>query len=162
MERKHYFTAALEWKGNRGQGTRDYRAYDRDFIITISNKPEIHGSAEMSFRGDKSKHNPEDLFLASIASCHMLWYLHLCADEGVVVTSYIDHPTCVMVETPEGAGYISEVTLHPVVTVTDRAMSQKANELHAKAKRMCFISNSVSCPVAHKPVVKVEIPVARA
>jgi organic hydroperoxide reductase OsmC/OhrA len=100
--------------------------------------------------GDITKHNPEDLFLASLSSCHMLWYLHLCADNGIVVTHYEDNATAVMVQTATG-GHFTEAILHPQVTITDIAMIEKANALHKEANRHCFIANSCNFPVQHKP-----------
>lgn len=79
MKKEHQYNANLVWTGNKGSGTMDYRSYDRDFVIYIDGKPQISGSSDSAFMGDKAKYNPEDLLLASISSCHMLWYLHLCA-----------------------------------------------------------------------------------
>jgi organic hydroperoxide reductase OsmC/OhrA len=122
----------------------------------VSDKPDISGSADPAFRGDKTKHNPEELLLASLSSCHMLSYLHLCAVAGVVVTDYIDHATGIMIETSAGGGRFSEATLNPIVTVTEDSMTQKANELHKKANEICFIANSVNFPVHHKPTCKIK------
>jgi organic hydroperoxide reductase OsmC/OhrA len=81
----------------------------------------------------------------------MLWYLHLCSVEGVVVTGYIDSASGAMVETPNGGGRFTEITLRPAVTITDVAMTDKANALHEKASEMCFIANSLNFPVHHEP-----------
>jgi organic hydroperoxide reductase OsmC/OhrA len=81
----------------------------------------------------------------------MLWYLHLCSQAGVIVTDYIDNATGTMVETESGGGQFTEVTLNPKVTVTDKAMIEKANELHQKANELCFIASSVNFRVRHNP-----------
>lgn len=148
----HHYKAIIRWTGNKGEGTTHYRAYDRDHTISIENKADLDASSDPAFRGDQSKHNPEDLFLSSLSSCHMLWYLHLCADAGVVVTDYVDNATGIMEESAIQGGRFTEVTLHPVVTVMEASMIEKANEIHDKANAMCFIANSVNFPVNHHPV----------
>ena len=87
-------------------------------MIKVENKPDILGSSDPAFRGDSTRYNPEELLVASLSSCHMLWYLHLCAEAKVIVIDYVDHATGKMVET-EGWRVVvfTEVTLHPVVTV---------------------------------------------
>jgi organic hydroperoxide reductase OsmC/OhrA len=154
MNGTHNYSLTTKWTGNRGQGTTGYRDYDRSHTISINNKPDIFGSSDTAFRGDATKHNPEDMLLASISACHMLWYLHLCADAGIVVTDYTDNATGIMQESAGGGGRFTEVTLHPVVTITNVSMIDKANSLHAKANEKCFISNSVNFPVMHEPVCK--------
>jgi len=142
--------------GNTGSGTSSYRSYERAHIIQIDGKPDVEGSSDPSFRGDKTRHNPEELLLSALSTCHMLSYLHLCAVNGVVVTDYIDQATATMSETPDGGGHFTRATLHPVVTVADAVMIEKANELHKKASELCFIANSVNFPVLHEPVAITE------
>lgn len=156
MPHLHTYHLTINWTGNKGQGTSDYRSYERSHSIVIADKQDIQGSSDPAFRGDKTKHNPEELFLASIASCHMLWYLHLCADAGIIVTNYQDNATGIMQETTNGSGHFTEVTLHPVVTVSDTSMIDKANELHKKANELCFIANSCNFPIHHQPTCKAE------
>jgi organic hydroperoxide reductase OsmC/OhrA len=151
----HNYKLTVEWTGNRGTGTSQYRAYDRSHSIFVDNKIEIRGSSDPAFRGDKTLHNPEDLLIASLSACHMLWYLHVCADAGVIVTAYVDNATGVMVETADGAGFFSEVHLNPVVTVSENFMADKANALHKKANEMCYVANSVKFPVHHSPVCNI-------
>lgn len=151
MAGQHHYKATIKWTGNKGAGTTSYRAYEREHTISIDNKPDISGSSDPAFRGDKTRHNPEDLLVSSLSACHMLWYLHLCADNGVVVVDYSDNATGTMQETEDGGGHFTEVTLNPVVTVTDKSMIDKANELHKKANELCFIANSVNFPVRHQP-----------
>jgi organic hydroperoxide reductase OsmC/OhrA len=81
----------------------------------------------------------------------MLWFLHFCADSGIVVTDYKDTPIGTMIENTGGGGRFTEVTLQPVVTITDKSQIEKANSLHAKANEKCFIANSCNFPVKHKP-----------
>ncbi len=150
MGKQHLYKTMIEWTGNRGEGTSAYRAYDRDHRISVDGKPAIEASSDPAFMGDPSRYNPEELFLSSLSSCHMLWYLHLCSDHGIVVLSYKDEATGTMVE-EEGGGRFTAVTLHPVITINDEAMIEKANELHGLANRSCFIANSCNFPVKHEP-----------
>ena len=158
MKGQHHYNLTLKWTGNTGEGTSHYRSYERSHTIMIDNKAELLCSSDPAFRGDKTKHNPEEFMVASLSACHMLWYLHLCSEAGVIVTHYVDHATGTMVETSDGGGYFSEVTLHPIVTVTDDAMLEKANQLHKRANELCFSANSVKFPVHHQPQSKVAGP----
>jgi organic hydroperoxide reductase OsmC/OhrA len=152
----HHYKTTTTWVGNRGQGTANYRAYDRNHDIVVEGRPDILCSSDPAFRGDTSRHNPEVLLVGSLSGCHMLWYLHLCADNNVIVTEYTDEATGTMEENKDGSGQFVEVTLNPRVTVADKSMIEKANELHHKANEMCFIARSVKFPVHHKPVALVK------
>ncbi len=146
----HHYKATVNWTGNKGEGTTDYRAYERSHTIHIEGKPDIPGSSDPSFRGDKSRYSPEDLLLASVSACHMLWYLHLCSVAGVIVVKYEDKAEATMVETNDGSGYFTLVTLKPHITLKDASMQTKADELHHEANKLCFIANSVKFPVLHQ------------
>jgi organic hydroperoxide reductase OsmC/OhrA len=151
MHGQHHYNATIKWTGNKGTGTDNFRNYERSHQIIIENKPDILGSSDPAFRGKKTKHNPEDLLVSSLSSCHMLWYLHLCSEAGVIVLDYTDNATGIMVETSNGGGQFTEVTLNPTVIVKENSMVDKANELHKKANELCFIANSVNFPVRHNP-----------
>ena len=155
MKGQHNYSVTVEWTGNTGTGTSNYRGFERSHSIIIDNKAEILGSSDPAYHGDKTKHNPEELLVASLSACHMLWYLHLCAEAKVIVVDYRDNATGVMVETSDGSGRFTEVTLHPLVTVTDISMIEKANALHVKANELCFIANSVNFPVHHKATIAI-------
>jgi len=103
--KKHEYQTNLIWTGNLGLGTVNYNSYTRDYAIEILNKVNILGSSDPAFLGDKNKHNPEDLLVSSISSCHMLWFLHLASTKGIVVIDYIDAATGVMIEKEDGSGY---------------------------------------------------------
>ena len=156
MGREHNYNISITWTGNRGTGTSDYRAYDRNHVIQAADKAEIAGSSDPAFRGDKTRYNPEEFMVAALSTCHMLSYLHVCVLNGVVVTDYKDNATGTMAETPDGGGHFIEVTLNPVVTIKDASMIEKANELHHKASELCFIANSVNFPVKHTPTCVAE------
>lgn len=155
MSKQHIYTLTTQWTGNTGTGTSAYRAYERAHEIQKEGKPEIFLSSDPSFRGDATRYNPEELLLASLSSCHMLWYLHLCSEAGVVVVDYIDNASGIMKETEDGGGYFTEVTLYPEVTVSDISMIDMATALHQKAHSFCFIARSVNFPVRHQAVCKV-------
>ena len=151
MKAQHIYKTNLQWTGNKGTGTSGYKAFERSYAVSIENKPDILGSSDPSFRGDATKHNPEELLVAALSSCHMLWYLHLCAEAGVIVTNYVDNAIGTMVETASGGGHFSEVVLHPVVNVSELSMIDTAKNLHKKANALCFIANSVNFKVTHHP-----------
>lgn len=149
MQKNHFYSLKLQWTGNSGTGTSDYRAYERSHSILVDGKQPILASSDPAFRGDATKHNPEELLLASISSCHMLWFLHLCADAKIVVLDYVDSPEGIMHESGEAGGKFVEVTLKPEVSVTHAADLEKLDEIHTRAHAMCFIANSVNFPVKH-------------
>ena len=153
---QHHYSLTLKWTGNKGKGTSGYTAYDRSHVVSILNKPELLCSSDANFRGDKTKYNPEELLVASLSSCHMLWYLHLCSEAGVVVTDYTDNAKGTMIVTDDGGGHFTEVTLYPEVTITDKSMEVKANELHRRANQLCFIASSCNFPIRHKPTCKIK------
>ena len=156
MNKQHHYRLAIKWTGNTGTGTSNYRQYERSHTVTTDRKVDLLCSSDPNFRGDPTRHNPEELFLASLSSCHMLWYLHLCSENGVVVTEYVDHATGTMQETEAGGGHFTEVILHPIVTVTEESMFERANALHQQANARCFIANSCNFPVHHAPVCKAQ------
>ena len=155
MAKKHRYTVTVEWTGNRGSGTSDYRSYDRSYGISAGErKADIAGSSDPAFRGDPARWNPEELLVASVSACHKLWYLHLCALAGVVVTGYIDRAEGIMEETADGSGRFVRVTLRPEITLAAGSDQAKARELHEPAHEKCFIANSVNFPVDCEPVIR--------
>lgn len=149
MVKEHHYQLTIEWTGNRGAGTASYRSYDRDHEVRAEHVTTIAGSSDPQFRGNPSRWNPEQLLVASASQCHMLSYLHQAAVNGVVVTKYVDHPTAVMTEDGNGGGRFTDITLHPVVTVTDEAMVGTAERLHVDANSNCFVASSLALPVRH-------------
>ncbi|MGA3044823.1 MAG: OsmC family protein [Bryobacteraceae bacterium] len=154
MARKHHYAVTVEWTGNTGTGTSGYRDYQRRYEISAGTlKPPIPGSSDPTFRGDPARWNPEELLVASVSACHKLWYLHLCAEAGIVVVAYVDHAAGVMQETPDGSGSFTRVILRPKITLTAGSDMAKARELHHAAHAKCFIANSVNFPVQHEPEI---------
>ena len=143
----HIYQVDLKWTGNVGLGTASYRSYERCHEITGAGKPPILGSSDPAFRGDSARYNPEELLVASLSTCHLLWYLHLCAEAGIVVIDYTDSPLGTMIETEDGRGHFTEVILKPKVTVAADSKLALAEQLHAQAHHLCFIANSMNFPV---------------
>jgi organic hydroperoxide reductase OsmC/OhrA len=134
-------------------GTRDYRAYDRDHDVVGEGKASIEGSSDPHFRGNAARWNPEELLVASLAACHQLWYLHLCAINGIVVTAYDDAAQGYMEVDADGGGHFTNVVLRPRVAIA-QGDSGLALRLHEEAARLCFIARSVNFSVTHEPVIE--------
>ena len=149
--KQHLYAVGVRWTGNTGEGTSGYRSYKRDHEIQAAGKPPIPASSDPAFRGDASRYNPEELLVASLSACHMLWFLHLCADAGLVVTDYRDDAEGALAETDDGGGHFTQVTLRPAVRFAAGANTESASRLHEKAHRLCFIANSVNFPVLCEP-----------
>ena len=143
----HIYRCELEWTGNDGQGTKTYSSYRRDHVVRVNGKPPIAASSDPTFRGDKTRYNPEELLVASLSSCHMLWYLHLCAVNNITVLEYRDSAEGVMRENQDGSGEFTGVTLKPQVCIAEASKLAEAEGLHHKAHSLCFISRSVNFPV---------------
>ena len=152
---EHDYKARLIWDGNLGDGTSTYAGYGRKYRVQFDGKPELKGSADPMFRGDRDIYNPEDLFVASLSACHLLSYLALCARSKINVVAYEDDASGVLKLRPDGGGSFESVILRPVVTITPESDERRALELHETAHDLCFIAASVSIPVHHEPQIKI-------
>ncbi|MEU9124084.1 OsmC family protein [Streptomyces sp. NPDC048506] len=155
MPRQHDYRTTVTWTGNTGAGTDSYRGYGREHEVRAEGPPPLAGTADPAFRGTADRWNPEQLLLASLAQCHMLTYLALCALAGVVVTGYTDEADGTMTEDGAGGGRFTEVVLRPRVEVASADDVERARRLHGEAHTKCFIANSVNFPVRHEPVMTV-------
>jgi len=158
-ERVHRYEATVVWTGDDGVGTRDYTAYRRDHVIRFPGLPDLPGSSDRSYRGEPTRYNPDQLFVASLSACHMLWYLHLAAVGGVVVRGYEDRADGTLTLEPDGGGRFTEVVLRPRVRIEPGDL-ERARTLHEAAHRKCFVANSVNFPVRVEPTVEVVSPAA--
>lgn len=149
---QHNYQIAIEWTGNRGTGTDTYRGYGRDHIIRADRLPDIAGTADPTFHGDKDRWNPEQLMLAALSQCHMLSYLHVAVTHGVVVTGYQDQASGTLRLNRDNSGEFTQVVLRPQVSLADDSQRELADSLHQQANRVCFIARSVNFPVLHEPV----------
>lgn len=147
----HYYKTIVTWTGNTGKGTLDYKAYERDHIIQVQGKPEIQGTSEVSYYGNQFRYNPEELLVASLSACHMLWFLHLCAINKVVIIAYKDIAFGTMQTTPGGGGKFTEVILKPDISIAGSADAELLDKLHKEANTLCFIASSCNFPVRHQP-----------
>ncbi len=145
--------ARVVWTGNTGAGTSSYRAYERSHEITGGERAAIAGSSDPLFQGDGSRWSPEDLQVAALSACHMLWYLHLCAQEGVIVTAYEDAATSTLLVERGGDGRVGRVLLRPRATIAAGSDPERARALHAAAHDRCFIANASAIPVVIEPEV---------
>lgn len=154
----HHYELLINWTGNTGNGTHTLRSYSRNHELSAAGLDTIAASSDPAFRGDPDRWNPEQLFLASIAQCHMLWYLGLAAEAGIVVTAYEDRPVGSMIEQANRAGQFESVTLRPRVTITPDSDAALAKSLHDRVGEYCFIARSVKTPIDHDVTVQIHAP----
>lgn len=151
----HKYESRVQWEPKLEESTRHYRSYSRDHMASSPNKMmNVAMSSDPSFLGNSKRYNPEELLLMSLSSCHMLWYLHLCSVNEVLVLKYEDDTVGEMLETDEG-GQFEKVTLRPRVTVANSSMITRAEALHHDANRACFIARSVNFTVEHEVLIMV-------
>jgi organic hydroperoxide reductase OsmC/OhrA len=153
----HHFAATLRWTGAERGPVRDYDGYSREHVVEIGGKPTLRATAAAAFRGDPALHNPEDLLVAALASCHFLSYAALCARHGIVLLGYEDEATGTMAfDRERKVMAFTEVTLRPRCRVAAGSDVERARALHERAHHDCFIANSVNFPVANEPTIIVD------
>lgn len=150
----HVYETQVCWSADGGEGTRSYRSYSRNHTVGAAAKPPIGASSDPAFRGDASRYNPEELFVASLSACHMLWYLHLCATSGVTVVEYRDGARGTLELDRDGSGRFASIVLRPAVLVTAESDPARAAALHERAHECCFLARSVTVPIAVVPDVR--------
>lgn len=128
---KHH--ARVVWDGDR----HDLRAH----TIKLAGQT-LAGSSMPGFGGDPERADPEELFVASLSACHMLWFLDFARRERLRVLSYEDHPEGAM----DGVRFV-EVVLRPRVRFASDVAQEAFGRLHERAHEACFIANSVACEV---------------
>ncbi len=156
MAKTHTYNSNVTWSGAGDTGTKNYKSYKRSYDINIGNKPIIAGSADPAFLGDPACHNPEDLLMASVSSCHMLWYLHLCSVRDVTVKAYSDQAEGTMTEEADGSGKFIAITLKPHVVISAQSDLAAAKAAHDEANKKCFIANSLNFNVGHEATFELE------
>jgi organic hydroperoxide reductase OsmC/OhrA len=151
---KHEYRTSTRWTGNLGTGTSRYREYSREHETTGPGKRHvIEGSSDPEYVGDATRYNPEELLVAALSNCHMLWVLHLCADTGIVVTEYEDDAWGESKDNADGSGDMTQVILRPRVRITDASRSGEMARIHARAHELCVMARSVRFEVMHEAVV---------
>ncbi|MEO0340552.1 MAG: OsmC family protein [Bacteroidota bacterium] len=157
VKKIHQYNITNEWTGNLGEGTKTYKTYSRDHVLSSQGKQhQILAASDPSFLGNPKRYNPEELFVASLSACHMLWFLHLCASNNITVISYIDQAEGTMEEQKNGSGRFSKVTLKPRVIIKKADNMDLCSSLHHQANQMCFIANSCNFPIDHEPTTLIE------
>lgn len=147
MAKIHRFSARISWSAAAKGTASSYESYSRDYLIEVPGKPPLPGSADKVFLGDSSKHNPEDLLVMSLSSCHLLTYLAVTARAGVHVLAYSDEASGTM-QMHEGRMRFTEVTLRPQVVIAKGGDAALAMQMHEQAHEHCFVANSVNFPVS--------------
>ena len=147
MPHTHTFETAIRWTGNTGAGNASYRGYARTWDIVSPGKAVVHCSNDPMLGGDAGKHNPEDLLINALSACHMLWYLHLAFEAGVLVTAYEDRPIGIGESDPSGAGRFVRAILQPHITLGAGVDEADADAVHDKIHKVCFIARSVAFPI---------------
>ena len=146
MSSHHTFKAKLNWRLNLESSGR----ISKNHQVNISGKPSLEVSVDKAFKGDASLHNPEDLLLSALTSCHMMSYLYVCGQNQIEVLTYSDNSVGYLEVEGSGKGGFTSVELNPIVTNKNEQKLALAKELHAKSNELCFIANSCNLPIHHK------------
>ncbi len=148
---KHLFRVKLDWLFPKKEAAR----YTKSHTITIEGKDVINVSAAKAFKGDPAFYNPEDLFLSSVVSCHMMSYLYVCKQHGIEVLSYSDKAEAILEVLPNGSGRFIAIHLNPIVCIGMKEKIEEALSLHKEANQVCFIANSCNFPILHFPICEI-------
>ena len=152
----HEYRAALQWQRQAGEAFTDSH-YSRRHVLRFDGGAELPGSSSPSVVrvpwSDPAAVDPEEMFLASLCSCHMLWFLSLAAGDGWCVQAYTDDAFGVMALDECGRMAMTQVTLRPAVHFAGPAAPDATQlaHLHHRAHKACFIANSVRTDVRCKP-----------
>lgn len=150
-DKLHHYAVNVIWTGNTGEGTARPNAYSKNHEVHIDGKHVIEASSDPAFAGDSTRHNPEEMLVAALSQCHMLWFLSRCAKHGVTVTAYEDNAIGTMQEHRDGGGEFTNVKLRPRITLAAAADAELLARLHEESHRLCFIARSVNFPVEIDP-----------
>ena len=148
-------TATIRWSNTdpaafaKGHYSRAHNwHFDGGAFVPASSSPSV---VRLPF-SDPAGVDPEEAFIASVASCHMLWFLDLARHAGMVVASYDDAAEASMAKTADGQYWIDRVTLRPLVTFAGDATDAAAvMAVHDAAHHACFIANSIRSEVVVEP-----------
>jgi organic hydroperoxide reductase OsmC/OhrA len=151
------YTAIIEWQ--RGEQDFAGNRYSRKHTLRFDGGAEVPGSSSPSVvplpMSDASAVDPEEMFVASLSSCHMLWFLSIASARKFCVDSYVDNASGIMARNAEGKMAMTVVTLKPYVTFSGDLLPTvvQIHALHHKAHAECFIANSVTSEVRCEPVL---------
>lgn len=152
---KHNFKLQLSWSSADSDDNTKHAKTFKNHHVSVAGKPVLALSAAKAFKGDSSLHNPEDLLLASLTSCHMMSFLYCCAQAQIEVLSYKDDAEALLAVNADGSGRITTVLLNPVVEIVDPTQQELALSLHDKAHELCFIANSCNFKIVYNAIVKI-------
>jgi organic hydroperoxide reductase OsmC/OhrA len=146
-------TAKVTWR--RGDAAFTDNRYSRVHEWAFDGGATVRASASPTIVrppfSDATCVDPEEAFVASLSSCHMLWFLSLAAARGVVVESYEDHAGGVLGKDERGREAITTVTLRPRVVFASALSPADEDALHHAAHDHCFLANAVKCKVLVLP-----------
>lgn len=152
-----HYTAQVLWQRD-GQDFTGNR-YSRRHLIRFDGGAEITGSSSPHVvpppQSDPAGADPEEMFVASLSTCHMLWFLAIAAKRGFTVDSYTDNAEGEMARNDAKKMVMAQVTLRPRVAFSGdkQPTREQLDELHHKAHEECYIANSVTTDVRCEPVV---------
>jgi organic hydroperoxide reductase OsmC/OhrA len=147
--------AVVSWKNTgadfiKGKYSREHTwSFDGGVVMHASSSP----SAVPLPYSNPAYVDPEEAYVASISSCHMLTYLFLASKQGFVVDSYVDEAVGTMTKNESGRMWVNKVTLAPAIAYggDKRPTTEQASQLHHAAHEQCFIANSIKTDVAVVP-----------
>ena len=142
----------LKWE--RGGAEFSYQKYPRDHTWSFDGGHTMKATAAPAYFGNPAHVDPEEAFVASLASCHMLCFLSIAAKHGFVVDRYVDEAIGILDKNESGKLSITRVTLRPKAEYIGRAPTEpELHEMHHLAHEECFIANSVKTDVRCEPRV---------
>lgn len=148
-QHEHRFACHTVWRGEMAEPV-DPKSWRRDHVVEMAGKPPLEGSSSSAFFGDDAKHNPEDLLVAALSSCHMLSFLSASARARLRIVAYEDRAEAVLSQ--QGANFrFTEAKLRPRITVAREEDLPKAREMNELARKICFVANAVNFPVRDEP-----------
>lgn len=153
---RHEYRASLTWQRQAGETFTDNR-YSRRHVLRFDGGAEWAGSSSPNVVrlpwSDPTAVDPEEMLVASLSSCHMLWFLSLAASDGWCIDAYADDAIGVMAHDERGRMAMTLVTLRPAVSVAGATVPNwvQLAGLHHRAHEACFIANSVRTEVLCAP-----------
>jgi organic hydroperoxide reductase OsmC/OhrA len=154
-------TAEIIWQ--RGDQKFLDNRYSRKHLIRFDGGLEIPASSSPDVvplpYSDPTAVDPEEMLVAALANCHMLWFLSLAAKRGFCVDTYVDQASGTMSKNEHGKLFLAQTKLNPVVTLSGEKIPtlEEFEQLHHKAHEECFIANSVMTEIICEPVLQVNV-----
>jgi organic hydroperoxide reductase OsmC/OhrA len=142
---------SLEWK--RGTPDFQYQTYNRDHAWKFDGGHEMQASAAPAYLGNPKNVDPEEAFVASLSSCHMLTFLAVACKKRFMLDNYTDEAVGHMEKNENGKLAITRVELHPKVKFSGEKQptAEELDEMHHFAHAECFIANSVKTQITVEP-----------